>query len=115
MHQLTEAEKFVLLAIGYGALGGLIKELIRDFISKIKNQQARSTAHKVKSYIAAGFFYAIGMGVFIFAGLMFDTATPIQENNKVVVLYIIIGQPLINLVTQRLEPLFVKSQDSRLS
>ncbi|MGB3653663.1 MAG: hypothetical protein WBA41_20945 [Rivularia sp. (in: cyanobacteria)] len=112
MHQLTEAEKFMLLAIGSGVLGGLIKEVIRDFISKIKNQLARNTAHKVKSYIAAGFFYGIGMGVFIFAALMFDTTIPIQENNKVVLLYIIIGQPLINLVTQRLESLFVKSQNN---
>lgn len=101
MHQLSEIDKHVLLAISSGALGGLICEIINDVENKIKNQPARSIVIKIKSYISACFFYGILMGAFTFAGLMFDTTSSIQAINnskKFIIIYGIIGLPLTSFL-----------------
>lgn len=115
MHQLTEVDKCVILAIGSGALGGLICEILNDVENKIKNQSARDITRRIKSYVLACFFYGILMGAFTFAGLMFDTTSPIQaiqDSKEFVVLYGIIGLPLITIFIKLLEPLLFKSQNN---
>ncbi|MGB3758866.1 MAG: hypothetical protein WBA07_21200 [Rivularia sp. (in: cyanobacteria)] len=50
MHQLTEINKYVLLAlllaIASGALVGLISQLIKDIFGKIRNQPAPNNISK---------------------------------------------------------------------
>lgn len=111
MHQLTEVDKCVLLAVSSGALGGLIKEVIQDFIKKIKNQPARNFLRKIQSYFLACFFYGIILGVFTFAVLMFDTSTPVNDVKKYMVRLSIIF-PLITIITEILESFVYEKQDN---
>lgn len=112
MHQLTEIDKIVMLAMVYGALGWLFQSIIQNIINHIKNYPQRNIAQKINFYIFSCFAGSILMGLFIFFGAMFDTSASIQNSGQFIIIYIIIGFPLITLNTELISILIFKSEDN---
>lgn len=116
MHQLSEINKDVilalLLAIASGTLAGIILQLINDIFSQIENQPATSIASRVKSYAHASFMFGIPMGIIAGVGLIFNTDTPIKNVRQFIVPFAIIGAPLIALTTKLLVNFLFKKQDN---
>ncbi len=112
MHQLTSVEKFVLLAIGSGALGGLIKAIIQDIVSQIKNSPKRNLTEKIKLYLSSCLTSIILIGILAFSLFAFDKNTPIENTKKYIIPYAIIILPLITLGTELFKNFVFNKQDN---
>lgn len=112
VHQLTEVDKCVLLAIGSGAIGGLIQAIIQDIVSQIKNSSTTNFIKRLKLYLSSCLTNSILLGLFIFFGVMFDTSASIANSGQFIVISGIIIFPLITLSTEILETFVFKKQDN---
>lgn len=112
MYQLTEVDKCVLLAIGFGANGGLIQGIIQDIISQIKNEPKNNFISRLKLYISSCLTGSILTGIFGFILFAFDTNTPIENTKKYIIPYAIILLPLITLSTELLKNVVFRKQDN---
>ncbi len=112
MYQLTEVNKYVLLAIGSGAIGGLIQAIIQDIVSQIKNSPVKNFVQKIKLYLSSCITGSILTGIFGFILFEFDTNTPIENTKKYIIPYAIILLPLITLSTELLTNFVFKKQDN---
>lgn len=112
MYQLTEVDKCVLLAIGLGAIGGLIQAIIQDIVSQIKNHPKNNFVERLKLYLSSCLTGSILTGIFGFILFEFDTNTPIENTKKYIIPYAIILLPLITLSTELLTNFVFKKQDN---
>ncbi|MBV6624062.1 MAG: hypothetical protein KI793_14180 [Rivularia sp. (in: Bacteria)] len=112
MHQLTEVNKCVLLAITSGALGGLLQGIIQDIISQRKNVLNRNLTQRIKLYVFSCLVGSIIMGLFTFFGAMFDTSASIQNSGKFIIIYGIFGWYLTTLSTKLFDTFVFKRQEN---